>query len=79
MLNQMLILSLFTITSKCTAQVYAFRPCDSGFLSLRTLTFGAGSFFLWGLPYALWGDQQYPVGASCAFSPAVTLKTVSRH
>lgn len=51
----------------------------SGFLSLRTLTFGAGSFFLWGLPYALWGDQQYPVGASCAFSPAVTLKTVSRH
>ena len=47
--------------------------------SASALTFGAGPFFLGGLPYALWGDQQYPVGASCSFSSAMTLKTVSRH
>ena len=51
MLNQMLILSLFTITSKCTAQVYAFRPCDSGFLSLSiTDTLGLNILYCGGCP-----------------------------
>lgn len=69
----------------CLRLIHPVAMCSSGVLLCLRISqprhwhLGLDRSSLGGLPYALWGDQQYPVGASCAFSSAVSLKTVSRH
>lgn len=69
----------------CLRLIHPVAMCSSGVLLCLRISqprhwhLGLDRSSLGGLHYALWGDQQYPVGASCAFSSAVSLKTVSRH